>query len=785
MLGFPFSTSGYQYSCIGGHCKYILAGNGPDGNGAIFNAVTGNRQMDAFFSDVELTADATIGFGSTFISDSSSYSQTEADGTTVRNEYNSAQTSTADRWHGFGGRVDLHGYTLTLTSDTTNGTRQTAYFGAGYQFNGTTSPYKTTITPGDIVLHNVVSCFEYEPVFTSLDQWTGRAITVEMVANADRKVRFRDIAEGYRVFPMGIAFEGDGYLQYDAKAGMTNCNFTINGPLSVGGNVIIAMEDGADRTLTLNGPVTGTGHLQQTSTYAAKLTTVFNAMSSSPLAKFSATAGTVKAVVGGALPVTNSISSSVHCDKLVLASTHVLSSFQLNDGVLEIADGANVTVPSNDGKFLGGQWNQTGGTITFEHNTHVGQEDSQTTGSLVMSLYGDGYPVLNTDDFLFYKHGADFVSMLNLDAGVMTATAIIVSGLRAPNCGHTYLNFNGGTLKHVNTDSKSAFFRSGAYTPNAVTVFGGGATIYVPEGKTNAFCVTYDSCGAESVVFQSAPGKCITAVNLPGDMPLTGYSGAEQLAVSGGDGTAFSAALDVTNGVLRGVVVTCPGWNYANAPTVTVKDPGGIAHTCEVVLSDGDQTLGAFTKTGGGQLEVNVKTNLFKGEYVVREGTLRFPSAASVDPECSIRLAGGVLNGSVSRTVLSLGGFGSVRLNKDNGSAERLYVSGEFAFDSADLLAGRYVSMESETAETEAQDKGDRIVISDGVKLRVANPDPLIERGGVCQLLSSPSAPIEGPVPEVVKTDPKMARWRCELSADRKTLNLRCFSIRGLVILFH
>ena len=121
------------------------------------------------------------------------------------------------------------------------------------------------------------------------------------------------------------------------------------------------------------------------------------------------------------------------------------------------------------------------------------------------------------------------------------------------------------------------------------------------------------------------------SITLPQGVATTGYAMPPCVTISGGggEGATATALFDHQTGTLTGIEVTCPGWNYTEAPTVTIKAPDMETDVvCEVALTEGDQQpSGGLTKTGAGIL-VLMTPCTYTGPTVIKEGIL-YPQVAN------------------------------------------------------------------------------------------------------------------------------------------------------------
>ena len=175
-----------------------------------------------------------------------------------------------------------------------------------------------------------------------------------------------------------------------------------------------------------------------------------------------------------------------------------------------------------------------------------------------------------------------------------------------------YVNFNGGTIQ---AKKAGGFFGDSTYHPTRVTVFEGGATV-----DTNGKDVTWRAA------IEKPYGKRIASVTLPdAAKAVSTVLGATKVLATDGAGAGFTAITDFDEDSRQntGVVVTCGGFGYEEAPTVVCEQMGahGVGSwTCSVTMEDAP-TTGGFTKKGAGRLTLK-GANTWGGTTRIEGGTL-------------------------------------------------------------------------------------------------------------------------------------------------------------------
>jgi len=220
---------------------------------------------------------------------------------------------------------------------------------------------------------------------------------------------------------------------------------------------------------------------------------------------------------------------------------------------------------------------------------------------------------------------------LNLNAGLLINSQIMHSN-GAGSATHSFVNFNGGTLRTSNATttliSTSGTGGTGsltAYVNGAFGSFNGGAVI-----DTNGL----NSTLGIALLAPTGDGVSSIAVSASG----SGYIGASYVEISGGGGSGATAYAEVdldptspTFGQLTGIVVSNPGIGYTSAPMVTLIGGGGTGAEIGVVTT-AVNTSGGLTKSGAGTLTLSGATaNTFTGISHVTAGQLALSKTAGVD----------------------------------------------------------------------------------------------------------------------------------------------------------
>ena len=252
-----------------------------------------------------------------------------------------------------------------------------------------------------------------------------------------------------------------------------------------------------------------------------------------------------------------------------------------------------------------------------------------------------------------YAAGGTF--NINLNAGVFElADGIQVrSSDYSANPIRTYLNFNGGTLK--------AFHYKSILNQNVakgnlsyITVYAGGMTAEI-RGQAKVL---------EPI--EQATGNGVVSVPLPDGLADMELTGSPYIFITGGGGICAQAYADFDSQTKRvtGVHVICPGRDYETAPTATFKM--GDIELGTSVCAIAPNKPGSLIKTGDGMLKLQA-ANSYKGETVLREGTLSSEADGALPAGTTVVFAGGKLN--MNNTKTGDGGAMPLKFRVDAGQA--------------------------------------------------------------------------------------------------------------------
>lgn len=234
----------------------------------------------------------------------------------------------------------------------------------------------------------------------------------------------------------------------------------------------------------------------------------------------------------------------------------------------------------------------------------------------------------------------EHVATINLNAGgTLESGTVAARPSYAPsNTADTifaYVNFDGGVFRAPAT--MQMFSTASNCSPNAVTVYKGGAVFDVP-GESHRLTVSQPlrAPAGQGVASIAAPAALLNA---------TGYIGAPFIKISGGGGVGATAVAlyDSKTRKVTGVRVTSAGTGYTSAPTVTATGGGFTnVHVCTATLAPNAAT-GGIVKRGAGTL-VLASTNTFGGGVALEGGTLSFAISNALPAGAAIAIKEGVLS---------------------------------------------------------------------------------------------------------------------------------------------
>lgn len=347
----------------------------------------------------------------------------------------------------------------------------------------------------------------------------------------------------------------------------------------------------------------------------------------------------------------------------------------LNGGTFNIAAGANT------GVFLGE--NGTG-TLNVMGSAALSMATNGAAASGTMQFGGNASSLAGTLNLL-----GGSLSTFGVTKGNSTATAVY------------QLNFNGGTLKAVQTNPNflAALANTEAY------VHAGGGTVDNNGGNIGI---------AEPLLAPTGNGVSATGLVASGG----GYLYPPLVTVTGGGGTGASAIASIdAGGNLTGITITNPGVNYTSAPTFALVG-GGAGNTGAL---SGAATLvanasGGLTFTGAGTTSLT-GANTFTGTIAVNGGKLALGGnygsnavAVAAGKGLSVADPAGAI-GTLTVSSLSLGNGATIDLESNGAASDKIVVTtaaglslGTLGFNLYDTgttnpaLAGTYTLLEYNTS---------------------------------------------------------------------------------------
>lgn len=251
-----------------------------------------------------------------------------------------------------------------------------------------------------------------------------------------------------------------------------------------------------------------------------------------------------------------------------------------------------------------------------------------------------------------------------------------------PQATHAYVNFDGGTF--ATTKNGSTLFERGEHSPDAITLYAGGATLEVPANMT----ATVDT------PLEAPRGNGIAEVAWAGtEAGARNYIGMPAIDIVGdGHGASAVALFDRATGRVTGVKVVSPGRDYTWAEAV-IRPTAKGTHTLDryltnaVALTTSTPVSGGLRKTGAGTLVLNA-TNTYAGATTLSAGTLRLGND-DVIAGGELVLDGGTLDLDGKSAVF--GGVSGTAGTVVNGAVA---VAGEWTIDVAQVLAGVYPTLD-------------------------------------------------------------------------------------------
>jgi autotransporter-associated beta strand protein len=310
------------------------------------------------------------------------------------------------------------------------------------------------------------------------------------------------------------------------------------------------------------------------------------------------------------------------------SAASAVAMLRVTGGVLNTANFIMLRNEHWEFTITGGEVNRTGDAIALGFRS-----GSTTTAAGAMTVAGG---VINNSSLNITlgqqnNNTALGTTHLNLNAGLLINNQIVHSnGTGAAT--HSFVNFNGGTLRTSNATatliSTSGTGGTGsltAYVNGAFGTFNGGAVI-----DTNGL----NSTLGIALLAPTGDGVSSIAVAAGG----SGYIGAPYVEISGGGGSGATAYAVVdldpasaTYGQLTGIVVSNPGVGYTSAPTITLIGGGGTGAAIGTVTTAAN-TSGDLTKLGTGVLTLSGTTaNTFTGMSHVKAGELALSKTAGLN----------------------------------------------------------------------------------------------------------------------------------------------------------
>jgi len=340
--------------------------------------------------------------------------------------------------------------------------------------------------------------------------------------------------------------------------------------------------------------------------------------------------------------------------------------------------------------------------------------------------------------------------------------------------------FDGGVLKPalgwvfftISNDTKS---------PHAVTVYPGGAIFDTSECQHEYDKKTGQDYGSDchfGAPLRAPTGKSVKAISLPTDAEFvsTRYNVPPKVQINGtGHAATAIADLDDVTGVVKGIIVTCPGYGYDDSTTVTIDSWNSrTQYACSVQLEE--MKDGGLVKRGANGLVLYNTGSTFTGDITIEGGFLQQHVSGVIPAGRTVHLASGRLDlNNYALSVNRLTGYGTV----DSPNAATLTVTGGVDVAAADMLAGRQVVFTNSA----------RVAFNAGVQVRIdglatalsqLTPEErkLVEKNRYRPLTWNTPLEAGAVVPEVVGLP---EGWHASLSVDRRSIRVN--AARGLTVI--
>ncbi|MBQ7189926.1 MAG: autotransporter-associated beta strand repeat-containing protein [Kiritimatiellae bacterium] len=387
-----------------------------------------------------------------------------------------------------------------------------------------------------------------------------------------------------------------------------------------------------------------------------------------------------------------------------------------NGGRMIVDKGVNVRIAS-----------ETGGNVLYDQNNHatntfvgyfeIGNKDSRNHAATVaVSIGGENSELVATDQMRILHSNENAQITVNLyDGGTLNTSYLYRFHEETP----WYVNLNGGIIKP--RLAANSFASSGSTTarrPTQTTVYEKGFVIDTSD-TMNSARTEYGTASIEFAFVAPGEGKRIRSITLPTGTAFSKEPiiGAPAITISGeGAGASAVAVFDNETRRLTGIVVTSPGWGYAEGTTSVTLSGGGATNTysCAVTLEDQPTTgWNGFTKRGAQRLNMT-GVNTFKGDVTVEEGILGFMHSTAAQggmPEgAGVILKEGAmltfLNSSTPVTVPFIRGCGTT-------SYGYYTVTNRIECTAEDIFAGKHLTVNQ------------RLTLAQGATITILDPENL------------------------------------------------------------
>ena len=340
--------------------------------------------------------------------------------------------------------------------------------------------------------------------------------------------------------------------------------------------------------------------------------------------------------------------------------------------------------------------------------------DRAHTGTAVLTVTGEGSELAVPSEgkdtsgirMLWTKNGGACGIVNVTDGGTLTSPRMYKV---SPNA-KWYLNVDGGVLR-LNRGGVYTYESTSARLPDKAVVYEGGLAI---DAQVDAdMPISFE---------RPSEGKRVSKISLPVDDAFKAEAsrivGPPVVRIDGdGQGATAVALFDDETGTVTNIAVTSSGWGYTQA-SATLSG-GGLAgsYACAVALEEQPSSgWKGLSKRGTGKLFM-YGANTFRGDVTVEKGTLVFKNANAAQsgmPEgagITLKSEDAIISFNEAGTPVAVPFFAGCG-QANNGI---FTVSDRIECRAEDVFSGRHLRFLQ------------RLVLSDGVKIVVTDPENLVK----------------------------------------------------------